>query len=143
MLLTDLIQFIKTNRSNGKRACFQLDDEGLDMYVKWAFNRNYLFLVSDENGISGIGIAYPLPRKWDGHIKNLIPYDEELQLELENINDLCILDWLAKTSKARHDLVSNFFKRFPNWENQDKWGIHYGKVKHFNNKYMNKLKGIN
>ena len=143
MLLTDLIHFIKTNSVKSKRACFQLDDEGLDMYVKWAFNRNYLFLVSDENGISGLGIAYPLPKSYNGLIRSILPYDEELSLESEKTNDLCIMDWLALTSESRKKLMNKFFERFPNWENQTKLGIHYGKVKQLNNKYMNKLKGIN
>ena len=143
MLLTDLIQFIKTNSVKSKRACFQLNDEGLVMYVKWAFNRNYLFLVSDENGISGLGIAYPFLKYYNGFINSIIPYDEELSLESEKTNDLCIMDWLALTSESRKKLIDKFFERFPNWENQNKLGIHYGKVKQLNNKYMNKLKGIN
>jgi hypothetical protein len=143
MLLTDIIQFIKINSVKSKRSCFQLDDEGLSMYIKWAFNRNYLFLVSDENGISGLGIAYPLLKSYNGLISSIIPYNEELPLDKENINDLCILDWLAKTSKARQELMNKFFERFPNWKNQNKIGVHYGKVKQFNNKYINKMKGIN
>jgi hypothetical protein len=39
--------------------------------------------------------------------------------------------------------MAKFFERFPNWENQNKFGIHYGVVKQFNNKYINKMRGIN
>ena len=143
MPLTDLIQFIKTNSVKSKRACFQLDDEGLDMYVKWAFNRDYLILVSDENGISGVCIGYPLPKPWDGFIRNVLPYDQELPKEAEKTNDLFVLDWIATSSESRKKVVTKFCQRFPNWENQKKWGIHYGVVRELSNKFMNKLKGIN
>lgn len=143
MLLTDLIQFIKTNRNNSNRASFQLNDEGLDMCIKWAFNRDYLLLVSDENGISGFAIVYPLPKPCDWYIKSLIPYDDELAKDAELNNELCVLDWIALNSKARKELINKFMTKFPNWENQNKWGIQRGTIKNLTNKYMNKLKGIN
>lgn len=143
MLFSDLISFIKENRFKGRRQSFQLDDEGLEQYIRWAFCGNHLMLVSSEKGISGIAVAYALPKPYDGYIANLLPYDEEIPKEVEHKQELCVMDWIAQDSESRKQLVNQFTTRFPNWENQYKWGIQFGKVQLLNNKYMNLLKGLN
>lgn len=137
MLKTDIKNFILDHRKDGKRECFMWDKEGLDFYMNWAFYRNYLFYVLDENGASGVGVAYPIPKKFDGSIDSLLPYEEELVSE--NDKDLVIMDWVAVNSNGRKSLVNQFKRRFLNWENQDKYGIHYGKPKRLSNNYINKL----
>ncbi|CAB4186636.1 hypothetical protein UFOVP1151_29 [uncultured Caudovirales phage] len=143
MLFSDLISFIKENRFKGRRQSFQLDDEGLEQYIRWAFCRNYLMLVSSEKGISGVAIAYALPKPYDGRIETLIPYDNELKEDTENKYEICVMDWIAQDSESRKNLINQFTIRFPNWENQQKWGIQFGLAKQLTNKYMNLLKGIN
>lgn len=142
MLFQQIINFIKEHPNVGKRAYFQLDDEGLNFYVKWAFSKNCLFLTYTDDKISGIGIAYPLPSKYNGSILSLIPSDEDTDIN-EELRDLCVMDWIALNANSRKCLVSQFQERFPNWENQNKYGIHYGKPKLLTNKYMNILKGLN
>lgn len=142
MLFQKIINFIKNNQNIGKRAYFQLDDEGLDFYVKWAFSKNCLLLTFTDNNISGIAIAYPLPNKYNGSILSLIPSNEDILIE-ESMCDLCVMDWIALNSESRKCLVSQFQTRFPNWENQNKYGIQFGKQKLLTNKYMNLLKGLN
>lgn len=143
MFLSELVSFIKENRLNGKRPCFQLIDTTLQEYLKWAFFRDCLLVVSDENGISGVAVAYALPKHFDGDIATLVPYDDEMSKDDENRNELCVMDWIAVNSKSRKALINQFAMRFPNWQNQHKWGLHYGTPKLLTNKYMNLLKGIN
>lgn len=143
MLVSEIINFIKANRNNGRRKTFMLDDEGLELYILWAFVRNNIILAYSGNAISGIVVAYVLPKPCDWLIKNLLPYEEEIHPSAESDKDICVMDWIALDSESRKQLMTKFFARFPNWENQNKWGIHFGQVKLFNNKYMNTLKGIN
>lgn len=137
MFCSQIKQFILNNRSSGKRECFMWENEGLDAYINWAFSRNNLFYVSDENGPIGVGVAYALPKPYNGSIDSLLPYDDEI--ENEHQKDLVIMDWIAANSNARKILVKQFKQRFWNWENQDKYGVHYGKTKKLNNNYINKL----
>jgi len=143
MLLSDLIYFIKENRYKGRRQSFQLNDEGLRQYLVWAFNRNSLLVVSNENGLSGVAITYALHKPYDGYIRNMLPQDEEVSEQEELKNELCVMDWIANNKKTRISLINQFQARFPNWENQIKWGIQFGQTKILTNKYMNLLKGIN
>jgi hypothetical protein len=143
MLFSEIINFIKVNRNNGRRKTFMLDDEGLDLYIQWAFQRNNIILSYSDSSISGICVAYVLPKPCDFIVRNMLPYEEEILPKEESDKEICIMDWIALNSQARKDLIEKFFFRFPNWENQTKWGIHFGVVKQFNNKYMKTLKGLN
>jgi hypothetical protein len=143
MFFDQVISFIKENRYKGRRQSFQLDDAGLEQYIRWAFCGNHIALVSSEKGISGVGIAYILPSPYDGYIAKLLPHDEEISIEGKKVNDLCIMDWIATDSESRKNLINQFTEQFPNWEAQNKWGIQFGTVKLLTNKYMNTLKGIN
>ena len=143
MFFDDLISFVKENRFKGRRQSFQLDDEGLKQYIRWAFCGNHLMLVSSEKGISGVGVAYSLPNPNNGYIANLLPSDEEIPKETEQKHEICVMDWIAQDSESRKNLINQFTTRFPNWKNQTKWGIQFGRVKELTNKYMNLLKGIN
>jgi len=140
MLRSSIKTFILNHRQDGKRQTFMLDPEGLDGYINWAFINDYLFCVSDENGISGAGVAYPLPKPFDGNIESLLVFEEPL--ESEDNKDLVIMDWVATGPAARKGLVKQFKRRFGNWKNQRKFGIHYGKVKQLPNNYLNKIEKI-
>lgn len=132
-----VLQFIFENRLSGKRQTFMLNDDALSGYIDWAFSNDCLLLVSSENGITGVAVAYPLEKGFDGTVDSLLIFDEPP--EIEHGKELVVMDWIATNPDARRDLVKQFKKRFWNWENQKKWGIHYGKVKELKNSYLNKL----
>lgn len=137
MLKSSILEFVFLNRGSGKRDTFMFEDKELNGYIDWAFLNDYLFCVSDENGISGVGVAYPLPKPFDGSVESLLIFEEPL--EVEHDKELVIMDWVATGPVARRGLVKQFKRRFWNWERQKKWGIHYGKVKEFSNKWVNKM----
>lgn len=132
--------FIIANRSIGKRECFMWEDQGLDQYLNWSFAKDYLFIVLNKNGISGVGVAYPLPKECDFTLNTILPSEEVI--DDEKSKNLFIADWIAKDKETRRRLVSMFKYRFSNWENQRKFGMHYGKIKELNNNYINKLNNI-
>lgn len=113
------------------------DHVGLERYIDWSFSNDYLLCVSGENSISGVAVAYPLPKPFNGELASLLPSDE--QIFDENLCDLVVMDWMADNSESRRALVNQFKKRFLNWQNQRKLGIHYGKPKELSNKYINLL----
>lgn len=143
MLFSEILSFIKKYRNTGKRPSFQLDDEGIEQLLAWAFSRNNLFISIENNQITAVGIAYVIKNKFNGNIANFLPSDAEITKEEETVNEICVIDWIAITSDSRKVLINNFTKRFPNWENQNKWGIQKGVIKLITNKYMNLLKGNN
>lgn len=142
MFLDSIIAFIRANCTKGRRECFAWETECLENYIIWAFSKKYLFVSLIDSKINGVGIAYPLPNKNNGTILALLPNDESLTLP-ESSSDLCVMDWVALDANGRKELMSQFQTRFPNWENQDKYGIQFGKPKLLTNKYMNLLKGLN
>ena len=142
MFFDSIITFIRTNCTKGRRECFAWESECLENYVIWAFSKKYLFVSLMDSKINGVGVAYPLSNKNNGDIICLLPSDVDLELP-EASSDLCVMDWIALDAQGRKDLMCQFIARFPNWENQDKYGIQFGKPKLLTNKYMNLLKGLN
>lgn len=136
MLLTDLIQFIKTTHSETKKQAFPWTDEGLSQYLAWAFSRDYLFVDSDENGLTGCLVAYPLPISSDGSIQSLLPSNVDVAKENEHIKEIVIMDGIFKAPKARKTITHKFMKRFPNWKNQKKWATRKLKPTVLNNRYI-------
>ena len=136
MLLTDLIQFIKTTHSETKKQAFPWTDEGLSQYLSWAFSRDYLFVDSDENGLTGCLVAYVLPMSSDGSIQSLLPSDIDVAKENEHLKEIVIMDGIFKTTKSRKIITNKFMKRFPNWENQKKWATRKVVPKVLNNRYI-------
>lgn len=143
MLLSELITFIDTNRYKGRREAFGFNGDTLKMYLTWAFTFNYLFVVFDNNKIVGAGVAYPLKRPFNGDKFTLFVFNEIVPKTEEHKHELCIMDWVATTDEARKTLVENFKKRYPNWENQKKWGLQFEEPKEITNKYINLLNKIN
>lgn len=139
-LTSEIENFIISNRFSGKRETFSFSRLDLRGYIGWAFFNNYLFVALRENGISGVGVAYPLPKPFDGTIESLLVFEDTL--EREDDKQLVVMDWVASDRESRSSLVKKFKNRFRNWENQEKLGIHYGRVKNLSNEYINKLENI-
>lgn len=143
MMLSKVIDFINANKTKGRREAFGFDGDTLKMYLTWAFSFNYLFLVFNNNEIVGVGVAYPLKTPFNGEKFTLFVFNDIVPKEEEHNHELCIMDWVATTEEARKTLVENFKKRYPNWENQKKWGLQFEDTKEITNKYINLLHKIN
>jgi len=139
MLLSELTSFIDTNRYKGRREAFGIKDT--KNYLRWAFLHDYLFVSYDEAGIAGVGVAYPISAAYDGSDDSLYAF-KSVPLEDEASKELCIMDWCAVNTAGRIGLVSRFKRRFPNWENQRKWGIQFDKVSELSNKYINLIHAL-
>ena len=139
MLQQQVIDFINANKTKGRREAFGFDGDTLKMYLTWAFTFNYLFLVFDNNEIVGVGVAYPLKRPFNGDKFTLFVFNDIVPQAEEHKHELCIMDWVATTDEARKTLVKNFQKRYPNWQNQKKWGLQFEAIKEISNKYINLL----
>lgn len=137
MLKNQIQEFIIEGKKSSKRPVFGFEGDNLRLYLSWAFSKDYLMLSSDENGISGILIAYPIHESYNGDIKQLHPKD--IDINDETSKDICVLDMLANSPVARASLVSQFKKRFWNWEKQNKYAIQHGMVKAISNKFIKHL----
>lgn len=136
MLLTDLIQFIKTTHSETKKQAFPWTDEGLTQYLSWAFSRDYLFVDSDENGLTGCLVAYVLPNPNNGSIGSMLPQEEDVLKKDEHLKEIVIMDAISKTPKSRKTITNKFMKRFPNWKNQKKIALRKMKPVILPNRYI-------
>jgi hypothetical protein len=131
MLLSDLIAFIKKTHKD-----FPWADDAIGQYLSWAFSKDCLFVESDENGLSGMMIAYPLADHADGSTKSLLPVDYESNPNWEKWTDICVMDAIYTTKESRLKIVDKFMKRFPNWEHQTKWAIRGKKTVKLTNRYI-------
>ena len=136
MLLADIITFIKKTQEEKSAKAFPWADDELGQYVSWAFSKNCLFLESDEKGISGLLIAYPVNWVFTNDVKHLLPSDAEFTPEQEKEKHISIMDGIFKTTEARKNITLKFTKRFPNWKNQAKWAVRKGNVTELNNRYI-------
>lgn len=142
MFFDSIIAFVRANSTKGRRECFAWDANCLDNYIIWAFSKKGLLLSFEDSKIAGIAVVYAMPRKFSGGVSELLPSNDKLT-DPEAFSDICVMDWIAISSKARKDLINQFQTRFPNWQNQNKYGIQFGEPKLLTNKYMNILKGLN
>lgn len=131
MLLSDLISFIKKTHKD-----FPWADDALSQYLSWAFSKDCLFVESDENGFSGMMVAYPLANHSDGSTKSLLPADYEGNPNWEKWTDICVMDAIYTTKDSRLKIVDKFKKRFPNWEHQTKWAVRDKKPIKLTNRYI-------
>jgi hypothetical protein len=139
MLLSELTSFIKANRYKGRREAFL--DNSIENYIRWAFLHDYLFVSYDNDKISGVGVAYPIGSSYDGD-ESVFYIFERIRAENQDNKEICIMDMCATTDKGRSSLVSQFKKRYPNWENQRKWAIQFDKVNEISNKYINLIQAL-
>ena len=143
MLQQQVIDFVNSNRTKGRREAFGFDGDQLKMYLTWSFSFNYLFTVFENNEIVGVAVAYPLKRPFNGDKFTLFVFNEIVPLKEEHNHELCIMDLLAVTESARKTLVKNFQNRYPNWQNQKKWSIRDDELTEISNKYINLVNTIN
>lgn len=143
MLLSEIIQFIKQTQKEKGKQVFPWSDDALGQYLAWAFSKDYLFLESDENGLAGLLIVYPVDKVKDMKVNELLPTDKEFSKEAENTADLVIMDGIFKTNKARKTITNKFMQRFSNWKNQKKWAMRKLMPTELNNKYIELVGGLN
>lgn len=136
MFLSDLITFIKKTQEEKSKKAFPWADAELGQYLSWAFSKNCLFVESDEKGINGLLVAYPVNWVFTNDLKSLLPNDAEYTPEQEKEKHICIMDGIFKTKEARKNITVKFTKRFPNWKNQAKWAVRKGNVTELNNRYI-------
>lgn len=141
MDFSEEIDFITTNKNIGRRDYFGWKKESLSKYLEWASAFNYLLKSKENNKVTGIGVAYPIQRDCKC-MEDLYMFGNIVKPEDEPIKSLFVLDWLATTPSARRELVSKFKTRYPNWENQKKYGIQFDKLKLLSNRYINLLNTI-
>ena len=127
----ELLDFIKLHQSHGKNRVFNWNEEGMKQYIDWAFSSDYLFIVVDKFGISGVVIAYPI-HKYE-KIMDILP-QEGLYDNAES--PICIMDLICCNKNARIDITHKLMNRFTNWENRDKVSLRYGKIKRLPNRYF-------
>jgi len=136
MNLADLISFIEENRFKGRGESFGWSGGELQLYLQWADKFNFLFVSVEDDKFTGVAIMYPLCTSFCGDGDKL--YDFSNTEETEH-DDLCIMDFISITDKAKKDLVSQLKTRYPNWEAQNKWALRFGSPRKITNKYINLL----
>lgn len=141
MVFDKQMAFILARREAGKRVCFGFDEIELRTYLRWASYFGYLLEVWNGNELAGIAIAYPIKNNTPTE-DDLCKFSEVVDFKLEGMHPLCIMDWMATTPEARRTLVTDFKRRFPNWENQKKVGMQNGRFRELPNKYINLLNTI-
>jgi hypothetical protein len=139
MFQNQVIDFINANRTT---KSFGFEGNHLKMYLTWAFSFDYLFIVFENNEIVGVGVAYPLKRPYNGDKFTLFVFNEIVPPSEEHKHELCIMDLVAVTDSARKTLVKNFQQRYPNWQNQKKWGLRDEETREISNQYINLLNKI-
>jgi len=146
MTLDDLISYIKTNRNKGRGEAFAWTDDELITYIYWADTFNYLFVESDESGFTGVAVMYPVAKKEEQDVNDLITFKNIIPVSDEKTADLCLMDIIASSPAAMKSLASQLKKRYPNWSNQNKWGLRLERpfsgfhiAKKLSNKYINLL----
>jgi hypothetical protein len=143
MLLSDIISLIKTTHTETKNKAFPWTDEGLTQYLAWAFSKDYLFIDSDESGLTGVLVCYVLPIESNGSIQSLLPSDIKVSKADEDVKEIVIMDGIFKTSIARKTITNKFMKRFPNWKAQKKWAMRKTIPTVLNNRYIELTGTIN
>jgi hypothetical protein len=143
MLLSDIISLIKTTHTETKKQAFPWTDEGLAQYLAWSFSKDYLFIDSDESGLTGVLVCYVLPNESNGSIQSLLPSDIKVIKADEDVKDIVIMDCIFKTSIARKTITNKFMKRFPNWKAQKKWAMRKTIPTVLNNRYIELTGTIN
>ena len=112
MLLTDLIHFIKTNRDQGKRTCF--DIKHLQEWVEWAVKNKYAFISkNDKQDINGVVVVCPIG-KWS-EMPNMEQVIDSMGKHHTD-TDYFIMDALTKTKESRQELVNQALERFKDIE---------------------------
>lgn len=131
--------FIENSGPSSTRPHFGFSGESLDTYLNWAQTFGYLLVDSYENDIQAVGVAYPVASKYNGNEEWFYSFSEIVPRHLEQEKDICVMDFLAKTKTGRVNVVNAFTRRFPNWENQEKWALRKGRQTKVSNKTIKHL----
>ena len=143
MLLSEIIQFIKQTHSKKSSEPYHLSDLALSEYMGWALSQDYLFLESDENGLNGLLVVYPLKNPCNNLISSILPSNENVPKNEESKKDLVFMDCIFKTTKARKSITQKFMKRYSNWRNQRKLALRKHNLVLLKNKYIELTGGLN
>ena len=136
MLLSNLKAFVSTHRSKGRGEAFGFDEITTDVYLKWAFTHDHLFVSTIDNEVTGVGIAYPIKAS-NRDEESLFTFNNKIPRDEEHKYDLCIMDIISVDSESTKNLVKEFKLRYPHWDNCKKWALRYGNLKEITNNYIN------
>jgi hypothetical protein len=135
----DIYEFINQSGDFGDRRVFGFEGEYLEDYLMWSKFFDYLFVDSDENGITGLGIAFPIKNKFNKEEDWFFTFNAVPEKKEEENCDLCIMDLVAINKTSRNNIIESFKKRYPKWETQKKYALIRGEPKEVTNKHINLL----
>lgn len=135
----NFLQFAETFGKQGQRRVLNFDGEVLRTYIKWADAFGFLLVDSDEFGINGLAIVYPVKKKFDKTQKWFYSFKDVPSKQEEGSCDICVMDFVAKDKTSRDNVINLFRSRFPNWESQRKYALIRGNPKEITTNFINKL----
>lgn len=135
-MLAELKEFALLHRDKGRSGAFGFDDNTTETYLKWAYTKDYLFVVHQGSEIAGVGVAYPFTHTDED---SLLSFNAGISRDKEHLHSLCIMDVIALNSLALKELLNKFKIRFPHWDKCEKWAYRFGEQKLISNKYLNLL----
>lgn len=137
MLFSEILEFIIKHRNKGRSGSFDFPNEILAKYIVWAFQRDYITLTYDKNGITSLIIVAPLDEKFNPDKDRLFAFDRFIPISEEKKHPLGILDFICIDNTVHRSIIDKLLSRFENFLNQEKWAMRFGKVVKLPNKYFN------
>jgi hypothetical protein len=138
MFLTELKSFVAQHRNKGRGEAFGFDDITTEVYLRWAFTKDYLLISTGEDGVNGVAIVYPIKYSFDDP-ESMFCFSEAIPKEQEHLYDLCIMDMVSTGTNSTKKLVNKFKLRYPHWSVRRKWALRFGNPKLITNKYIELL----
>lgn len=135
-MLSELKDFALAHRYKGRGESFGFEDNTLDTYLQWAYIKDYLLTVIEDDKFVALAVVYPF--KYDG-AESLMSFNTGIRKDEEYKFDLCIMDVIALNSEALKKLILKFKIRFPHWDRVNKWAYRFGSPRQITNKYLNLL----
>jgi hypothetical protein len=101
-------RFVYENKDNGKRPVFQLDY--LDDWLKWAMEKEWMFINKVNDEVNGVVIIYPIGRWVDTPtLEDVFRCSGNTYID----NDYFIMDALVDNEDARANICRQIDSRFP------------------------------
>lgn len=138
MFLSELKSFVAQHRNKGRGEAFGFDDITTEVYLRWAFTKDYLFVSMDNDKVEGVGIAYPIKYSYDDE-ESMFCFSEVIPRDKEHLYDLCVMDMISTSTKSTKSLVNKFKLRYPHWSVRKKWALRFGVPKLITNQYIELL----
>lgn len=138
MFLSELKSFVANHRSKGRGEAFGFDDITTEVYLKWAFQYDYLLIAFNGSEISGVAIVYPLDYNPEDP-ESMFSFRDIIPKDKEHLHDLCIMDVISTSKEAMDLLVKKFKERYPHWHLAKKWALRFGTPKLITNQYIDLL----